>query len=279
MARSADRKIKNAKLFIFDMDGVIYRGGEMLPGARAAVNALRAQNKKIFFLTNNSAKSRRQYQRRLAKAGIPCRDGEIMTSAYATAHYLTRKHGNGKRALVVGGYGIYKELQNAGFLVEKSGGNLPDKILSSFDFVVTGLNTDFHYRQLAQAQRAVVRGARLVATNRDATYPVEDGIRPGGGCLVAALETATSQKAACVGKPNPYSVKLILRMAGVKKEEAVIIGDRLETDIVFGKRAGIATVLVLTGISTEAEARACPRELQPDKTIRTLKELLAMFRS
>ncbi len=274
-----DGKIKNAKLFIFDLDGVIYRGGKMLPGAREAVNALRSQNKKIFFLTNNSAKSRRQYQRRLTKLGIPCRDGEIMTSAYATAHYLTQKHGKGKRALVVGGYGIYKELKDAGFLVEKAGTKLSDKILSFFDFVVTGLNMDFHYRQLAQAQRAVLRGAQLVATNRDATYPVEDGIRPGGGCLVAALETATSQKAVCVGKPNPYSVKLILRMAGVKKNEAVMVGDRLETDIVFGKRAGIATVLVLTGISTAEDVRTCPRRLKPDKTIRTLQELLALFRS
>lgn len=272
-------KLKNAKLFIFDLDGVIYLGKKVLPYAREVISELRAKGSKIFFLTNNSAKSRRQYQRCLTEMNIPCHDHEIMTSAYATAHYLQQKYGTGKRALVVGGYGIFKELQDAGFVVEKAGMKLTSNKLPSFHFVVTGLNTDFHYKHLAQAQRAVLCGARLVATNRDSTYPVENGLLPGGGCLVAALETATSKKAFCVGKPNPYSVKLILRMAGVKKEEAVMVGDRLETDIYFGKRAGITTVMVLTGISTMDDARACPRHLQPDKTIRTLKELLVLFRS
>ncbi len=254
------------------MDGVLYRGKKVLPGACETLRELRRRGEKIFFLTNNSAKTRRQYQRRLKEIGIPCSIREIMTSGLATALYLKEKKFKGRKALVVGGYGILKELRMAGFMAEKAGSN--GIVPENFDFVVAGLNTDFYYKQLADAQSAVLSGARLIATNRDATYPVENGVRPGGGCLVSALETATSQKALCVGKPNTYSLKKILQLSGVCPRETALVGDRLETDILMGKRAGVFSVLVLTGISTREEARVCPKRLRPDRIINTLKELV-----
>ncbi|MGC8784366.1 MAG: HAD-IIA family hydrolase [Armatimonadota bacterium] len=256
------------RLYIFDLDGVIYRGEEPMPCAAETIQRLREEGKMVRFLTNNSALTREAYVRRLTGMGIPCKEEDFMTSAYATALYLQSQGAEGKRVFIVGEEGIYEELRRVGMRV------VVDPEEEGADYVVAGIDRDFTYDKLRRAHFAIRHGARFIATNRDATYPAAGGkIVPGGGAIVAAIATCTGVEPLVIGKPNTYSMELLLRRCNVSPQEAVLVGDRLDTDVLVGKRLGLHTVLVLTGVTDEEAVRSAPEEMLPERVIHTLAEL------
>lgn len=262
----------NGLTYVFDLDGVVYRGSEPLPRAAEVIQALRSQGCPVHFFTNNSSLSRKSYSSKLESMGIPTPVGDIMTSSYATALYLLEKHASGKTVYQIGEQGITEELEAVGMKVV----NNCDEPDAHADYVVVGMDRSFSYNKLARAQKAILDGAEFIATNDDTTYPTEGGgLAPGSGSLVAAVQTATSVDPVVIGKPRTYALEKILEMTNTPPSQAVIIGDRLETDIAVGNRAGTETVLVLTGIASREDAERALGELKPDRIIETLQELLS----
>jgi 4-nitrophenyl phosphatase len=263
------------RVYVFDLDGVLYRGEEAVDGAADTLARLRAQESTplLYFLTNNSTQPRRVYAEKLTRLNMPCTEAEIVTSASASAAYLVAEHGaEGKTALAVGGPGISEELSRVGVLVKRPE-ELPAEP-SGIDFVVVGLDRNFNYHSLFCAQQAILRGAMFVATNRDGQYPIENGrVSPGAGTMVAALQACTDITPIVVGKPEPLGLETILRMANATPEEAVMIGDRLDTDILCGNRVGVPSVLVLTGVTTRARAESAEGDLRPGRIIEDLRDL------
>jgi phosphoglycolate/pyridoxal phosphate phosphatase family enzyme len=247
------------KVNVFDMDGVLFRMDDPLPGAAEAVRRLRDRGESVFFLTNNSSKSRDEYVAKLARFDIPSTPDEIMTSAYATALMFRETGQAGKSVYVVGEAGLKRELQNGGMeIVEDLEERWPD-------FVVAGWDRQFTYSKLAAAQQAISHGATFIATNRDKTYPDTGGrVLPGGGAIVAAIETCTGVVPKTIGKPEPYTLEIILKLSGTSPSDCLVIGDRIDTDIAIGKAVGAFTALVLTGISTMADVKAAPPSWKPD---------------
>lgn len=257
--------------YVFDLDGVIYRGAEPQPHSREVISTLRNLGHTVRFYTNNAANSRESYLTKLSVMGIPVTIDEIMTSSYATALYFVEENAVGKTVYRIGGQGMSDEFEAVGMRVITDG----DDPGAPIDFVVVGMDRDFNYSKLARAQKAIREGAQFIATNEDATYPVEGGaLVPGGGCMVAAVRTATSVAPFVVGKPETYALDKILDLTSTPPERAVMVGDRLETDIMVGNRAGAHTVLVLTGVTSREQAEAAIGNLRPGRIIETLAELL-----
>jgi len=257
--------------YVFDLDGVIYRGDESQPQAKETVLTLRSQGHIVRFYTNNSSMTRKAYSHKLGKLGIPTPIDEIMTSAYATALYFVENDAIGKTVYKIGGVGVTEELQAVGMNLISSDEEPGAKI----DYVVVGIDTDFSYRKLARAQAAILAGARFIATNEDMTYPMEGGaVVPGNGCLVAAVRAATSAEPIVIGKPESYALDEILKLTNTSRDRAYMIGDNLATDIAVGNRAGIHTVLVLGGLTSRAQADAATGDFKPERVIKTLGELL-----
>lgn len=256
------------RLFVFDMDGVIWTMDDPIPGAPEAVNRLLARNALVYFLTNNSSRTREDYVQKLARFGIRTDVEHVMTSAHATALILRDEGAEGKTVYVIGESGLVRELTDAGLRVVDAAE--PHHV----EYVVVGWDRQFTYAKLAQAHLAVCNGAEFIATNRDATYPDAGGrTLPGGGTLVAALQTCTGVVPRTIGKPEPHTLQLILRRAGVAPAECLVIGDRLDTDVAIGKRVGAQTALVLTGVTSRAEVEAAPPEARPDAVWDDLTEL------
>jgi len=261
------------KAVILDLDGVIYRGQTLLPGAQQITAWLRARNYQVYYFTNNSTKTRDSYVELLANFGIASDVEHILTSAFLTARYFSDNGLLPATALVVGEAGLVEELRRVGVRVLRRRGKRP------IGYVVVGMDRRFSYRKLHQAQQAIRSGATFIATNRDATYPVEDNVIPGGGSIVAAVAAAAEQEPLLIGKPSPRAGELIAHQAAIKPSQALIVGDRLETDIEMGRQAGLWTCLVLTGISTAQEAAALPPEERPHWVISTLADLPTLLAS
>ncbi|MBC8138351.1 MAG: HAD-IIA family hydrolase [Fibrella sp.] len=247
------------RVYVFDLDGVLYRGADAVDGAAETIARLRERTApylaRLYFLTNNSSQKRSDYVEKLTRLGMPCTEEEIVTSASATAMYIAQNFGTvGKVALAVGGMGIRDELSRVGVRVVRTDEDEADT--ADFDYVVVGLARDFNYQTLLRGQQAIFRGARFIATNRDGQFPVEGGkTTPGAGAVVAALEACTDVVPLVIGKPETHGLQTILTDAGVSASEAVMIGDRLDTDVLCGNRLGVPTVLVLTGLTTNEQAR------------------------
>lgn len=231
--------------FLFDLDGVLYRGDDPVPGAAAAIEILRDAGKRLAFVTNNSARPPEAVVEHLAMVGIAAKVAEVETSALATAAML-RDRGVAS-AFVVGEAGLREALTGSGIAVVDAG--------ASPDAVVVGWDRSLTYETLRLASRCVQGGAALVASNDDASYPAPDGTTwPGAGSIVAALERATGQSAEVVGKPNAPILESALARAGGGRP--LVIGDRVETDIEGARRLRWDSMLVLTGISTREDLRA-----------------------
>ena len=259
-------------VYVFDLDGVLFRGQTVIPEAPPTLERLRAAGKSLFFLTNNSTQPRSAYVEKLSAMGMPCSEDEIVTSASATADYLSRVRGAaGKTVFAVGGAGIKDELNRVGIHVRTVEDD--SKYDSECEFLVAGLDRNFRYETLHRAQQVLLRGTEFLATNRDSQYPVEGGVIPGGGSIVAAIAAAANREPQTIGKPETLGLETILSRAGVWPNEAVMVGDRLDTDILCGNRLGVPTVLVLTGVSTREEAETAPDSLRPTRIIETLEEL------
>lgn len=257
------------RTFVFDLDGVIYRGDQPLPGAAETINNLRQLGHQVYFFTNNATQTRKTYVDKLTSMGIPVDKDHIMTSAYASALYLASRGAEGKKVYVVGEQGLRDELKKVGMLLVDC--SSPQDV----DFVVSGLDRKFTYEKLTCAQQAILHGAEFIAANRDATFPLENGlVVPGSGALVAAIETASGTKPLLIGKPETTAMEELLEMAGASSSDAVIVGDRLDTDILAGKKIGAITVLVLTGITTTSLLEDAPDYLKPDVVVECLSDML-----
>jgi 4-nitrophenyl phosphatase len=227
-------------LYILDLDGTLYRGEEPLPGAREAVAALRAGSK-VRFLTNNSTRRPEDYAAKLTAMGFEAKAAEVYTSAMAVGETL---RGSARSAMVVGEEGLSAALKGAGV---SPGGDRPDA-------VVVGLCRAFDYAMMSRAMQHLLRPeVRFVATNGDVTFPMEGGrLIPGSGAIVAAIAACSRREPEVVGKPNPYAIRWILSEAGVAVGDTLVVGDRVETDIAAGQRAGCDVHLVMTGVTSDA---------------------------
>lgn len=257
------------RLVIFDLDGVIYRGDEPVPGSPELVAWLHASRTAVRFATNNSMVTRDAYVQRLGAMGIPTVAEEIVTSTSATVEHLRRHAPDVRSVLAIGADGMREELATAGLDVVMADAveppPLPGAMLSrQFDAVVVGLDPQFDYARLAIAMSAVAGGARLVATNADARYPTPAGFLPGAGSIVAALATATGAMPEVIGKPAPAMFRAILDASGIPADASVVVGDNPDADVAGAHRAGCAAILVLTGVADAALAASLEGERAPD---------------
>lgn len=235
-------ELRSKRGFVCDMDGVIYHGSRLLDGSKEFVDWLKAEGKQFLFLTNNSARSPRELHQKLRHMGIEVGEDHFISSAMATAHFIASQCPGG-RVFAIGDSGLYQALYEAGLSVDE---NQPD-------YVVVGETRSYSYEKLETAVHLVLNGAKLIGTNPDLTGPTEKGIAPACRALAAPIEMATGRQAYFIGKPNPLIMRHALTLLGCQREETVIIGDRMDTDIVAGVEAGIDTVLVLSGITKEAD--------------------------
>jgi HAD superfamily hydrolase (TIGR01450 family) len=250
--------------WLFDLDGTIYRGNDLIPGADATIAALRAAGCRVVFLSNKPLETRADYARKLTELGIPTTAAEVVNSSLVLARYLALLD-PGAPVFVIGEPPLIAELRAHGFEVR------PDHRVR---WVVIAFDRTFDYAKLDTALQAVRRSdARLIATNPDRTCPTEDGEIPDCAGMIAAVEAVTGRSVeAIVGKPSPIILEVALAALGVTADDAVIVGDRIETDMVMGKRLGLATVLVLSGVTVSTDPRIA--ELAPDVVLPSVKELL-----
>ena len=225
--------------YIFDLDGTIYLGDTLLPGAAETIAALREAGKRTIFLSNNPTKTRAQYAAKLDRLGIPTLADDIVNSSFVMAQWLLRE-APGATLFVVGEEPLVSDLREAGFRFSERPGTI-DVVVASFD-------RTFVYHKLQVAFDAIRAGARLVATNPDRYCPTPAGGEPDAAAIIAAIEACTGAKCdPVVGKPSPIMVATITAMLGLPPARCIMVGDRLETDIKMGVDAGMATCLVLTG--------------------------------
>jgi len=270
------------KLVALDLDGVVYRGGMVLPGAREALEDVLARGLDLRYVTNNSTAHREDVAARLASMGLPADRGRVLTSGVVTAHWLRERLPSGSRVLVVGEQGLMRELAEAGLAPVHAGDSNPGimKDAGRFAAVVVGMDRGFTYAALDSAQAAVRAGALFVATNPDATYPLPERLAPGAGSLVAAVATAAGTEPVIMGKPGLALADALVQLAGVSSDATLFVGDRLDTDVEMAKGAGMVAVLVLTGATTRDELRRYEEEgttPRPDYVLDDLGQLPALL--
>ena len=249
---------------VCDLDGVIYRGDEAIAGSAEAVATLRKRGVNVVFCTNNSRATVADYVDKLANFGIEADPSDIVTSAVVTAEVLRERGLAGHTAIVVGGQGIRDALVDVCISVKDE----PEIVAA--DLVVVGWALDFSFDQMKRAARAVHQGARLIATNDDASYPAPDGLWPGTGAILAAIETASGAKGEVMGKPHaPMMDAVAQRVVGANR--VAIVGDRPDTDLAGGVARGWLTVLVLSGVTSAADLDGI--EPEPDIVVASLAEL------
>lgn len=245
------------RLVIFDLDGVVYRGAEAVPGAAELVDWLHRRGVAVRFATNNSMVARDGYVERLGAMGIRTSVDEIVTSSSATVEHLHRHAPEVRRVMAIGADGLREELGAAGLqttMASDVSAAVPGGALSeTYDALIVGLDPAFDYARLATGMSAVAAGARLIATNADARYPTPAGFLPGAGSIVAALAAATGVTPEVIGKPEPAMFRAIIEASGIPAGEAVVVGDNPASDIVGARRAGCASILVLTGVADAAD--------------------------
>jgi len=251
---------------LIDMDGVLYRGQTGLPGGPELLSFLRQRGIRYLLVTNNSTLTPAEFVKRLGAMGMEVAEDQIMTSGVATAIYLTTLAPKGTKVNVVGEPALLEELTKRGYII---GGR-------DSQYVVCGWDKGISFEKLKVACLAIRDGATFIGTNSDKTYPLEEDIIPGAGSILASLIAATDVNPIVVGKPEPIMIEQSLRVLGASREQTAILGDRLETDILGGHRAGIAAIMVLTGISTAEEARHY--EFPPDAIYDDLPALISDWR-
>ncbi|MBN1320962.1 MAG: HAD-IIA family hydrolase [Thermoleophilia bacterium] len=286
-----------------DLDGVVWRGSQVLPGAREALEDVLRRGLDLRYVSNNSTAHRETVSERLAGTGLPAGTERVLTSGFVTGRWLRDRLPAGSPVLVIGEDGLMRELREAGFAPYRAGeaaGAGADEGIATGPpagpgaggpaapatdaatraapaaAVVVGMDRSFSYQALAAAQEAILGGALFVATNRDATFPTPNGVAPGAGSMVAAVATAAQREPVMMGKPGLALAETLAAVTGVAPAETVFVGDRLSTDIAMGREAGMVTVLVLTGITSETDlerARASGAGALPDHVLPGLTDL------
>lgn len=227
------------KGFICDMDGVIYHGNKILPGVIDFINWLQRTGKEFLFLTNNSGSTPKELHQKLARMGLDVPEKHFYTSALATAAFL-KEQSPGCSVYAIGEAGLFNALYDAGITMNDV----------NPDYVVMGEGKSYSLDSLTKATNLVLNGARLIGANSDVSGPIENGITPACRALVAPIEMATGTQAYFCGKPNPLMMRTGLKLLGCHSGEAVMVGDRMDTDVISGLESGMSTVLVLSGVST-----------------------------
>ncbi len=236
------QKIKAKSGFIIDMDGVIYHGNRLLSGVPEFLQWLENSGKKFLFLTNSSERSPKELQEKLNRLGIDVGEEHFYTSALATAGFLASQKPNGS-AYIIGDAGLIHALYSFGYTINNV----------NPDYVVVGDTHNYNFESIQTAVNLVLKGARLIGANPDVSGPVENGIAPSTKALIAPIEIATGKKAYFVGKPNPLMMRIALKKLMVSREDAIVIGDRMDTDVRCGLESEIDTLLVLSGITSREE--------------------------
>jgi NagD protein len=248
--------------WLMDMDGVLVREEQPIPGADRFLARLRERGTPFLVLTNNSIYTRRDLSARLAMSGIDVPEDSIWTSALATARFLEDQRPGGS-AFVIGEAGLTTALHDAGYtLTERAP-----------DYVVLGETRTYSFERITRAIRLILGGARFIATNPDATGPSTDGAVPATGSVAALISRATGVDPYFVGKPNPLMVRSALNAIDAHSETAAMIGDRMDTDVVSGLEAGMQTILVLTGVTTREEAERHP--FRASRIVESVADLVA----
>jgi 4-nitrophenyl phosphatase len=260
------QELAKIKAVVSDMDGVLWRGHQPMPGLADFFAFLRERRLRLILATNNATRTAAQYAAMLAQMGVQVSETEILPSCDVVSDYLKAVAPAGARVFVVGEAALADSLHARGFVISED----------QAEYVVAGLDREATYAKLARATRFIRQGARFIGTNPDRTWPSETEITPGAGAVLAFLEAATDVKPFIVAKPEPTMFEQALARLGSRCEETVMIGDRLETDILGGQRAGLKTIMVLSGISTEADIEKL--DIHPDWVVRDIGELTSVWR-
>ncbi|HEX5688494.1 MAG TPA: HAD-IIA family hydrolase [Roseiflexaceae bacterium] len=235
------------KSYLCDMDGVLVLGSQPIPGANEFIDRLQQAGAKFLVLTNNSLYTQRDLQARLQRIGLDVPAASIYTSALATAQFLQTQHPGGS-AYVIGEAGLTTALHDAGYIITD---HAPD-------YVVIGETTAYSFERITHAMRLVAAGSRFIATNPDVSGPGDGGLVPATGAVTALIAAATGVQPYFVGKPNPLMMRTALRTIDAHSEESVMIGDRMDTDIIVGTESGLETILVLTGVTRREDVGRYP---------------------
>ena len=259
------KSLQQKKAFISDMDGVVYHGSRLLPGAAEFVQFLLENKKDFLFLTNSSERTPKELAAKLTRLGIDVGEEHFYTSALATADFLSRQKKNCS-VFAIGEAGLYNALYEKGITMNDV----------NPDYVVVGETRTYSYERIEKAVRLVLGGAKLVGTNPDMTGPTEQGIVPATGALIAPIELATNKKAYFIGKPNPFMMRRAVKNLEAKSCDTVIVGDRMDTDIIAGVEAEVDTVLVLSGVTAKEDL---PRfAYTPKYVLKGLDELTSLLK-
>jgi NagD protein len=252
--------------FILDLDGTVYRGDQLIPGAESVVRLLREHKRKVVFLSNKPIQTRDEYASKLTRLGIPTQPEEVIDSSFVMVNYL-KKVAPQARLFVVGETPFIEELKRAGFQITDE----PKEV----EYVVVAFDRTFDYQKLNIAFQAIKLGAHFVATNPDRTCPVEGEEIPDCAGMIAAIEAVTGKKVEIVvGKPSPIMIQAALEVMGLMPEDCILIGDRVETDIKMGKDSGMATGIVLTGVTDEKTLEGYKHtSIQPDFVFQSIADV------
>ncbi len=250
---------------ILDMDGVLWRGEQLINPLAPIMEEIDQRGWRVMMATNNSSRSPEQYVRRLQDHSVEVETWQVINSSEATAHYLSQQYPDGGAVYIIGEDGIFTALNKRGFQMASS------DVLA----VVAGFDRHLTYQKLKQGTMLIRSGAEFVGTNPDKTFPTPEGLAPGAGAILAALEAASEVTPTIIGKPKPAMFQVAIERLGTTPEKTLVVGDRLETDIAGAQRAGCLTALVLSGVSTAEQA--AQGEPAPDIIADDLKHLLTLL--
>lgn len=248
------------KSYVIDMDGVLVRGRTMVPGANDFLRRLEARGAEYLVLTNNPLYTPADLAHRLARTGLHVEPRRIFTSAMATARFLASQRPRGT-AFVIGESGLLDAIHSVDYIITDH----------DPDYVVLGETNTYSFSQVTQAVRLIIAGARFIATNPDPVGPTESGIVPATGSMAALIERATGVAPFFVGKPNPLMMRNALNYLGVHSEATIMVGDRMDTDIIAGMESGMETILVLTGVTRREDVARYP--YQPSRIVPSVADI------
>ncbi len=259
------RSLAQIRSLIIDMDGVLYHGDTAIKGVPQFFDFIHERGIEYVLATNNATYTAARYREKLRGMGVTVEAWRILSSAQATAQYIRKLASEGTRVFVVGGMGLRSDVESAGLTVAN------DDWEKGAEFVACGLDFDVTFDKLAAATLLIRRGARFIGTNPDSTLPTERGLIPGNGALLALLETATGEKPFIIGKPETPLYEMALQRIDAQSETTACVGDRLSTDILGGKRVGMTTILVLSGVTSRQDLEES--EIKPDFVFDSVDEL------
>lgn len=254
--------------YILDLDGTVYRGDILIPGAELTIAAIRQRGGRVVFLSNKPLYTRQDYAGKLSALGIPAEVDDIINSSWVLSNYLTQTSA-GCSVYVIGEPPLCGELRRAGINVVDE----PSAVDYRVDYVIASFDRTFNYNKINNALQALRKGAKLLATNPDKTCPTESGEIPDAAAVIGAIDGITGIKPELVfGKPSNMIIETVLKVIGLPASSCMMVGDRLETDILMGKKVGAATALVLTGATTRQKLQES--DIKPDYVLESIAGLI-----